>query len=263
LSAGKGGFDSIAGEGALKGRFGLATLDGLGSPSRAELAAAGGLLAYLDATQKGAGILLDAPRRIARSSHMAIDTASRDSLELTRAVSGGVAGSLLGEIDRCQTAAGRRLLAEDVAAPLTDRRPIEQRLTLVAWFHEDAIRRERTRAALKAMPDFARALARLASGRGSPRDLALLRDALSAADQLRQQLEADSDRPQLITLLLPHLSGHHALIDKLARALVASTPVDGSQGGYIAEGYDAGLDALRDCAASGRRRLRQESLSRC
>ena len=66
-TAGKGGFDSLAGERALKERFGLATLDGLGSPSRAELAAAGGLLAYLDATQKGAGILLDAPRRIARA----------------------------------------------------------------------------------------------------------------------------------------------------------------------------------------------------
>ena len=38
--AGKGGFDSLAGERALKSRFGLATLDGLGSPSRAELAAA-------------------------------------------------------------------------------------------------------------------------------------------------------------------------------------------------------------------------------
>src|SRR6185369_11526121 len=57
-SAGKGGFDSIAGESALKLRFGLATLDGLGPPSRAELAAAGGLLAYLGATQKDAGILL-------------------------------------------------------------------------------------------------------------------------------------------------------------------------------------------------------------
>ena len=86
--AGKGGFDSLAGERALKARFGLATLDGLGSPSRAELAAAGGLLAYLDATQKGAGILLDAPRRIARASHMAIDAATRDSLELTRSVGG-------------------------------------------------------------------------------------------------------------------------------------------------------------------------------
>src|SRR3954462_4599414 len=100
-SAGKGGFDSLAGERALKSRFGLATLDGLGSPSRGELAAAGGLLAYLDATQKGAGILLGAPRRMPRSSHMAIDGATRDSLELTRSVSGAVAGCLLGEIDRC------------------------------------------------------------------------------------------------------------------------------------------------------------------
>src|SRR5439155_4263583 len=157
-SAGKGGFDSLAGERALKSRFGLATLDGLGSPSRAELAAAGGLLAYLDATQKGAGILLDAPRRISRAAHMAIDAASRDSLELTRSVSGSVAGSLLGGIDRCQTAAGRRLLAGDVAAPLTDKAAIERRLSLVAWLHDDAIRRERVRAALKAMPDFARAL---------------------------------------------------------------------------------------------------------
>ena len=123
--AGKGGFDSAAGERALKSRFGLATLDGLGSPSRAELAAAGGLLAYLDATQKGAGILLDAPRRVSRAAHMAIDAATRDSLELTRSVGGSIAGSLLGEIDRCQTAAGRRLLNEDISAPLTDRSAIE------------------------------------------------------------------------------------------------------------------------------------------
>src|SRR5207248_3469379 len=101
-SPGKGGFDSMIGERALKGRFGLATLDGFGSPSRSELAAAGGLLAYLDATQKDAGILLDAPRRIARASHMAIDAATRDSLELTRSITGAVAGSLVGEIDRCQ-----------------------------------------------------------------------------------------------------------------------------------------------------------------
>src|SRR3954463_1952982 len=210
-SAGKGGFDSLAGERALKSRFGLATLDGLGSPSRAELAAAGGLLAYLDATQKGAGILLDAPRRIARSSHMAIDGATRDSLELARSVSGSVSGSLLGEIDRCQTAGGRRLLCEDLAATLTDRRAIEQRLALVAWLHEDAIRRERVRGALKAMPDFARALARLAAGRGSPRDLAILRDSLGAAEALKRELNSEMDRPALLDSLLPRLGGHGAL----------------------------------------------------
>ncbi len=94
-SAGKGGFESLSGERALKARFGLATLDGLGAPSRGELAAAGGLLAYLDATQKDAGILIDAPRRIARSNHMAIDAASRDSLELTRSASGGAQAACL------------------------------------------------------------------------------------------------------------------------------------------------------------------------
>ena len=254
-AAGKGGFESLAGERLMKARFGLATLDGLGSPTRAELAAAGGLLSYLDATQKGAGMLLDAPRRIARSSHMAIDAASRDSLELTRSVSGSVAGSLLGEIDRCQTAAGRRLLCEDIAAPLTDQQSIEQRLSLVAWFHEDAIRRERTRISLKAMQDFARALARLASGRGSPRDLALLRDGLAGAELIRCELQSETDRPQLLDTILPKLGGHGALVERLASALIASPPLDASKGGYIAEGYDPDLDALRDAASNGRQAI--------
>jgi len=254
-SPGKGGFDSLAGERALTNRFGLATLDGLGSPTRAALAAAGGLLAYLDATQKGAGILLDAPRRIARASHMAIDASTRDSLELTRSTSGTLAGSLLGEIDRCQTAAGRRLLAGDVGAPLTERQEIEARLALVEWFHDDAIRRARVRQALKAMPDFARGLARLAAGRGSPRDLALLRDGLGAAASLRTEFESEMDPPPLLQSLLPRLGGHDAMVDKLSRALVAAPPIDASKGGYIAEGYDGELDLLRDSAANGRRAI--------
>ena len=254
-TAGKGGFDSLAGEAALKHRFGLATLDGLGSPGRAELAAAGGLLSYLGATQKGAGILLDAPRRITRASHMTIDAATRDSLELARAAPGSAAGSLLSEIDRCQTAAGRRLLDEDISAPLTDRAGIEARLALVFWLHEDAIRRTKVRRQLKAMPDFSRALARLAAGRGSPRDLALLRDGLAAADSLKQDLEKEADRPPLLEALLPRLAGHGELVERLARALVDSPPVDASKGAYIAQGYDAALDELREAASNGRRAI--------
>jgi DNA mismatch repair protein MutS len=254
-SAGKGGFDSIAGERALKIRFGMATLDGLGSPSRAELAAAGGLLSYLDATQKESGVLLEVPRRVSRTAHMAIDAATRDSLELTRSVSGGVAGSLLGVIDRCETAAGRRLLSEDISAPLTDRSAIEERLALAAWLNEDAIRRQRVRSALKSMPDFARALARLAAARGSPRDLALLRDGLAGAATLRLELEAEPELPRLLDALLPHLDGHSALVDRLRIAIVEAPPIDSSKGGYVAEGYDAELDALRETASSGRRAI--------
>jgi DNA mismatch repair protein MutS len=253
--AGQGGFDSITGEQALKMRFGLATLDGIGAPARAELAAAGGLLAYLDATQKGGRVLLDAPKRVARAAHIQIDWATRESLELTRSVSDGVAGSLLGEIDRCATAGGRRLLAADISAPLTGKAQIERRLALVGWFHDNQLRRERTRTALKALPDISRALGRLTSGRGGPRDLAQLRDGLAAARALKAEIEAEPDRPPMLDELLPSLGGHAALVDKLSAAIIASPPLDSSKGGYIAEGYDAALDSLRSASSDGRRAI--------
>ena len=253
--AGKGGFDSTTGERALKARFGVASLDGFGDPGRAELAAAGGLLAYLDATQKEAGQYLSAPRRIARAMHVAIDPATRDSLEICRSASGSVAGSLLGEIDRCVTSAGRRLLASNLSAPLTERSKIEARLALVQHFHDDQVHRERVRVALRASHDIGRALGRLVAGRGGPRDLGQLRDGLLVAAELRVELERKDQRPHLLTSLLPELGGHAALTDMLGAALVAEPPIDAAKGGYIAEGYDAALDALRSASSDGRRAI--------
>ncbi len=252
---GKGGFDSLAGERALKERFGVATLDGFGAPGRGELAAAGGLLAYLDATQKEAVAFLAAPRRIARAEHVAIDPATRDSLEICRTQMGSIAGSLLGCIDRCVTAPGRRLLTADLSAPLTDIRAIEARLALVQWLFDEPFRRERVREELKAMPDIGRALGRLIAGRGSPRDLAQLRDGLQASAALKAELEAEPDRPDLLASLLPDFGGHATLTDRLAAALVQSPPLDAAKGGYIAEGYDAALDALRSASSDGRRAI--------
>ena len=138
---------------------------------------------------------------------------------------------------------------------MTDKAAIDARLALAQWLHDDAIRRERVRQALKAMPDFARALARLAAGRGSPRDLALLRDGLATAAGLKAELEAELERPPLLDHLLPRLGGHGALVDRLRAALVESPPIEHSKGGYIAEGYDAALDTLRDAASNGRRAI--------
>ncbi|WP_114227814.1 DNA mismatch repair protein MutS [Sphingomonas ginsengisoli (ex An et al. 2013)] len=252
---GKGGFDSGGGERALKARFGVASLDGFGELSRAELAAAGGLLAYLDATQKGATAFLAAPRRIARLQHMAIDAATRTSLEICRTADGQVAGSLLAEVDRCVTAAGRRLLGSDLSAPLLDRTAIEARLTLVGWLNEDALRRGRVREALRALPDLGRALGRLVASRGSPRDLASVRDALVAAAAMGQALTAEPDLPPLLASLLPRLAGHERLTQRLAAALVDSPPLDAAKGGFIASGFDPELDALRDASSNGRQAI--------
>ena len=248
-------FDSAAGEARLKQLYGVATLDGFGQWSRAGLAAAGGLVAYLQHAATGALPFLRPPVLRRAAEAMAIDTATRESLELTCTATGQRKGSLLDSVDRTVTGAGARALAADLGAPLMDRTAIEARFDLVQLFVEADALRERLRAALRAAPDIGRALGRLAAGRGSPRDLGQLRDGLDAAWALGEQLETIGRRPDLLAQLTPALRGHGALIDLLRRALVPSPPIDASDGGYIAADYDAALDALRDTGAGGRRAI--------
>ncbi|WP_442615089.1 DNA mismatch repair protein MutS [Parasphingopyxis sp.] len=248
-------FSSIGAEKLLKSLFGVATLDGFGEFDRAELAAAGGLLAYLETAGQGDLPFLQPPRRHRTGDHMLIDAATRESLELTQAAGGGRKGSLLGCIDQSVTGAGARLLAADLSAPLTSTAAIEARLDLVQLFEADAARRDDLRAALKALPDIGRALGRLVAGRGTPRDLGLLRDGLGAARDLHTSLSRIEAPPALLTELLPALTGHGALTDHLSRALVPSPPIDIAKGGYIAEGYDAALDDLRETAGAGRKAI--------
>ena len=249
-------FDSARGAARLKALFGVATLDGFGQFGRAALAAAGGLVAYLDHNGKGTLPFLRPPVLHAARETMAIDAATRDSLELTCTIAGQRRGSLLDAVDRTVTGAGARLLSADIAAPLMDANMIAQRLDLVRFFHDDPALRERVRAALRALPDIGRALGRLAAGRGSPRDLGQLRDGLDSAWALGERLGTDPlAAPALLATLCPRLRGHGALIDLLRRALVPSPPIDSAAGGYIAEGYDLALDDLRDAGAGGRRAI--------
>ncbi|MFL9841664.1 DNA mismatch repair protein MutS [Sphingomonas sp. ST-64] len=248
-------FDSARGETRLKQQFGVSTLDGFGSFSRAALSAAGGLLAYLAHTAKGTLPFLRPPRIARSDACMAIDAATRESLELTQSQSGTRKGSLLDAVDRTVTGAGARLLGQDIAAPLMERDAIDARLDLVQHFHDDPGLREELRGVLRALPDIGRALGRIAAGRGSPRDLGQLRDGMDGAWRLGERLDRISSPPTLLSELIPQLRGHGSLIDLLQRALVPSPPIDAAHGGYIAEGYDAALDDLRDAGAGGRRAI--------
>ncbi len=248
-------FDSAGGATRLKHVYAVATLDGFGQFGRAALSAAGGLVAYLEGNAKGALPFLTPPRLRHTAETMAIDAATRNSLELTCASGGTRKGSLLDAIDRTVTGAGARMLSADLGAPLMDRPAIERRLALVASFHDDGALREGLRSALRSLPDIGRALGRLAAGRGTPRDLAALRDGLDAAWSLGERLARVTDAPALLEELRPRLGGHGALIDVFRRALVPAPPLDVGDGGVIAEGYDAALDALRATGAGGRRAI--------
>ena len=121
-------FSSDGGEARLCGIHGVATLDGFGTFTRPMLAAACGLIAYLDHVGRGKLPLLLPPVARQAQAHMAMDEATRQSLEILASAQGGRRGSLIEAVDRCVTGAGARLLAEDVSAPLTDVHAISQRL---------------------------------------------------------------------------------------------------------------------------------------
>ncbi len=250
-----GGFDSDAGEARLKAVHQVATLDGFGQFSRASLAAAGGLIAYLDHVGRGTLPLLLAPRVLDGEAHLAMDEATRASLEILLSQQGTRAGSLIACIDRCVTGAGARQLADDLSAPLRNVAAIEARLECVAWLLDETFLREDLRTLLRGLPDLGRALGRIVAGRGSPRDLGQLRDGLGEAWRIADLLSATSDLPPLLRGLLPELGGHGALVDELSRALVPSLPTERGQGGFIAAGYDAGLDVLRETAGNARRAI--------
>src|SRR5690606_17886879 len=124
-------FDSLAGERDLKARLGVADLGAFGAFTRAELAAIGALLRYVDLTQIGKKPVVRAPRRIGTEATLVIDAASRASLELVPPTSGEKAGSLPAATAHPVTGAGARELAARLATPLTDPRAIEARLDAV------------------------------------------------------------------------------------------------------------------------------------
>ena len=248
-------FRSEDGEGRLKALHGLATLDGLGDFTRAMLAAAAGLIAYLDHAGRGKLPFLLPPIARGSGAHLAMDAATRSSLEILAAQNGGREGSLIACIDRCATGAGARQLAEDLSAPLADPAAIEMRLASVQHFHTDPLLRADLRVVLRQAPDIGRALGRVVAGRGSPRDLGQIRDGLSEARRIRDMLRASADLPPLLVRTSDALGGHAALVDHLARALVPSPPTERSQGGFIASGYDHALDALRETSGNARKAI--------
>lgn len=251
--------DSGRADERLRALYGIASLAGLGSFSRAEIAAAGMLLAYLAETQRGVLPRLQRLTRVEAAAFMAIDAATRASLELSHALSGERQHSLLGVLDRTITAPGARLLAERLAAPLMREREIAERLDLVELFVGDGLSRGKVRDVLKRVPDMERALSRLSLGRGSPRDLAAIRDGLSQAHALTgllAQIATGALAPSpALAMLRGRFGAHGADIDLLERALVAEPPPDKAEGGFILAGHDAALDELRSLASEGRRHM--------
>ena len=245
-------FDSTSAETRLCGLFKVKSLDGFGQFSRAELAAMGAIVDYLDITQKGKLPSLRAPTREQVNAAMQIDAATRRNLELTHSLSGGRDGSLLRVIDRTVTGAGARLLEGRLSAPSTSMGVINTRLDGLDFFinHPDIASDLRT--ALRQTPDMDRALTRVSLDRSGPRDLAAIRAGLLQGENIAAAL-APKELPTLLADAAKDLVGHQDILDMLHKTLVAEPPLLARDGGFVAEGYDTELDEARTLRDEGRK----------
>jgi len=242
-------FDSMAGERLLKTRLSVGDLAAFGAFSRGELAAVGALLKYVELTQLGKQPCLRAPRRTGPSNRLIIDAPTRASLELLRSLSGERQSSLLGVIDRTVTGPGARELAARLSSPLRDAQVIAARLDAVGFLLGNELLRDDARTSLRAAPDIARAMSRLALQRGGPRDLAAVRDGLRAAGacgRLLRKAAGGIGLPNALQRIASSLAVCGTdLQATLEQALIDEPPPLRRDGGFVKAGFRADLDEAR------------------
>ncbi|QVL54270.1 MAG: DNA mismatch repair protein MutS [Cyanobium sp. M30B3] len=248
-------FETPEASATLKARFGLASLDGLGlGELPLALRAAGGLVHYLDDTNRGpsdasattlARVPLDLPTSWHAGDALVLDAATRRNLELTRTQLGGqLQGSLLGALDRTHTAMGGRCLRRWIEAPLVEREAILRRQGGVSELVAQRPLRLAVRRLLRPMGDLERLAGRAGAGTASARDLVALADGLERLPQLAAQLAQAGSAPlQALVRPWPELA---ELAAELRHTLLDAPPLSLSEGGLIHDGVDPLLDGLRN-----------------
>jgi DNA mismatch repair protein MutS len=252
-------FDARSGERRLQSVYGVADLEAFGNFSKPELSAAGALLEYLELTQAGQKTELSPPRQRLTSGYMAIDPATRASLEIDRTQTGQKNGSLLSVIDKTVSGPGARLLATRLNRPLVDTHEISHRLDSLAFFTEDKQLRRDVRDTLKRTGDAARAASRIALGRGGPRDLLTIANALREGQSLSSMLSATKDGlPRDLetiktTLDVQKLKALANLIADIDTAIKPECPMQARDGGFVQAGWQPELDTLLSLRDESRR----------
>jgi DNA mismatch repair protein MutS len=256
-------FDSATAEGRISRYYGVGTLDGFGSFSRAELAAASAAVSYVEKTQLQERPALGIPERESAASTLFIDPATRANLELAKTLSGSRDGSLLKSLDRTMTSGGARLLAERLMSPLTDPERINQRLDSIEVLADQPRFTTDVRDALRRAPDMPRALSRLALGRGGPRDLGAIQAGMRAAAAISAlltgaELSAELTEARNTIAALPG-----ELLARLDATLAEELPLLKRDGGFVREGASAELDEMRALRDQSRRVVAGLQLQYC
>ncbi len=209
--------------------------------------AAGGLLEYLDDTQRGNPVDLQLLRSYSLADYLVLDYQSRRNLEIFQTSrDGNLRGSLLWALDRTATAMGGRALRRWLSQPLLDIEQIATRQSSVAELTANTFLRQDLQQLLKNIYDLERLTGKAAAGRINARELLSLADSLSRLPELAALVASATSR------FLKNLQQYPIELVTLGKQiqayLVESPPLLLTEGGIIRGSISGQLDELRAAA---------------
>ncbi len=229
----------------LKDTFGVSSLEGMGCADLPlGVRAAGGLLEYVEDTQKAYQVPLQPLRTYSLADYLLLDHQTRRNLEITQTIRDGTFhGSLLWALDRTSTAMGGRALRRWILQPLIDIKGIAARQDTIKELVENTSMRQDLRSMLRKIYDIERLSGRVASGTANARDLLALSESLIKLSDL-SAIASFGFSPYLKALhkIPPELE---KLGTYVVERLVESPPLQLKDGGIIKDGIDSRLDEIR------------------
>lgn len=208
------------------------------------LAAVGAGLAFVRMVSGGNRLPVSTVHVERASEALEMDAATLRNLEIAQTLSGANDPTLLSLLDRCETAAGSRLLRALLCEPPRDQALARARHDAVASLARDqAVSFEAIQDVLRGLSDIERIASRIAMASVRPRELAGLRATLATLPRLCETLgSSDNATLQRLAAAISVAPEWHAL---LQRAIAEEPALVVRDGGVIAGGYDADLDELR------------------
>ena len=229
----------------LRETFGVSSLEGMGCANMPlGVRAAGGLLEYVEDTQKAYQVPLQPLRTYSLADYLILDHQTRRNLEITQTIRDNTFhGSLLWALDSTSTAMGGRALRRWVLQPLIDIKGIAARQDTIKELVENTSMRQDLRSMLRKIYDIERLSGRVGSGTANARDLLALSESLIKLSDLSAIASFGSS---------PYLKALHKIPPELEQLglyvverLVESPPQQLKEGGIIKDGIDSRLDELR------------------
>ncbi|MGM3309264.1 DNA mismatch repair protein MutS [Anabaena sp. WFMT] len=223
-------------------KFKVRSLEGLGCEHLPlAVRAAGGLLEYIEDTQKENTVFLQLLHTYTLTDYLIVDHQTRRNLEITQTVRDGTFhGSLLWALNRTSTAMGGRALRRWLLQPLLDIKGIKSRQDTIQELVTNTPLRQDLRQLLRQIYDLERLTGRAGSGRANARDLVALADSLSRLPEL-SYIASEAQSP-----FLKALQKVPAVLEELAKKLqlhiVESPPIHLKEGGLIRPGINPQLD---------------------